>query len=56
MVCSGISLSSHTDLIVIHGGTLTEVDWDKIHDPYVRLYGGAIYNRFILLENNARLH
>ncbi|GBL84083.1 hypothetical protein AVEN_100930-1 [Araneus ventricosus] len=52
-----ISLGGHTDLNVVHGGTLTGVRYrDEILDPYVRPYAGAIGNDFILMDDNARPH
>ncbi|GFW66029.1 transposable element Tcb2 transposase [Trichonephila clavipes] len=57
MVWSGISLGSHTDLHVFQGGTLTVVRYrNKILDPYIHLYAGAIGNDFLLMYDNARPH
>ncbi|GBM74152.1 hypothetical protein AVEN_216161-1 [Araneus ventricosus] len=53
MVWAGISLGGHTDLHVIHGGTLTGVRYrDEILDPYAGSFG----NDFILIDDNARPH
>ncbi|GFV88877.1 transposable element Tcb2 transposase [Trichonephila clavipes] len=50
----GISLGSHTDLHVFHGGTVTGLRYrDETLDPYVRPYAAAIGNDFILMDDNA---
>ncbi|GFX54175.1 transposable element Tcb2 transposase [Trichonephila clavipes] len=57
MVWAGISLGGHTDLHVFQGGTLTGVRYRvETLDPYVRPYTGAIFNDFILMDNNAQHH
>ncbi|GBN51828.1 hypothetical protein AVEN_23549-1 [Araneus ventricosus] len=56
-IWAGISLGSHTDLHVFHGGTLIGVRYrDEILDPYVRPYARAIGNDFILMDDNALPH
>ncbi|GFV47599.1 transposable element Tcb2 transposase [Trichonephila clavipes] len=57
LVWAGISLGGHTDLHVLHGGTVTGLRYrDEILDPYVRPYAAAIGNDFILMDDNARPH
>ena len=52
MVRAGISLSSHTDLHVFHGGNLTGVRYrDEILDAHVRPYDASIGNDFILISD-----
>ncbi|GFX85160.1 transposable element Tcb2 transposase [Trichonephila clavipes] len=57
LVWAGILLGGHTDLHVLHGGTVTGLRYrDEILDPYVRPYAAAIGNDFILMDDNARSH
>ncbi|GBO04519.1 hypothetical protein AVEN_67568-1 [Araneus ventricosus] len=47
------SLDGHTDLHVLHGGTLIAVkDRDEVLDPYVRQ--NAIGEEFIQMDDSAR--
>ena len=58
MVWSGISLDGHTDLVVLHRGTLTAKRYrDVILHTHVRLYAGAIGDWFIMMMDGcARPH
>lgn len=57
MVCTGISLSDHTDLHVLHGGTLTCVRYrDDVLYSYARPYVRAFANDFIAVDDNARTY
>ena len=54
MVWGGISRNVRTDLQVIRG-TMTGLRYrDEIIDPFVRPYAGAVGERFILMDDNAR--
>jgi hypothetical protein len=57
MVWGGISWDGHTDLIVLHRGTLTAQQYqDEILNTQVWLYAGVIGNGFIFMDDNACCH
>ena len=57
MVWAGISLDGRTDLYVFPRGGITAVRYrDKVREPIVRPYAGAIGDTFMLMQDNARAH
>lgn len=50
MVWGGISMDGRTELIIIKNGSLTG------QRPVVRLYAGAMWSDFVLMDDNASLH
>ncbi|GBM21751.1 hypothetical protein AVEN_118279-1 [Araneus ventricosus] len=57
MVWAGIMLDGRKPLHVFERGTVTGVRYrDKILEPYVRLFRGAVGPEFILMDDNTRQH
>ena len=57
MIWEGIFLVGHSDLHVLHRGSLTGVRYrDEYLDAYVRSYAAVIGNDFILMDDNSRPH
>ena len=57
MLWGGISLTGHTDLVLLDGGSLTADRYIKnILEPHVVPYAPFIGNDFLLMHDNARPH
>ena len=57
MVWAGISIGGHTDLYIIHNGTLmAQRCRDEILRPIVTPYAAAIGHGFLFMDDNARPH
>ncbi len=54
MVRAGVSIDGRTDLYVLDRGTMTAQRYrDKVLDPIVRPYAGAVSEAFIVMHDNA---
>ncbi|GFY15624.1 transposable element Tc1 transposase [Trichonephila clavipes] len=57
MVWAGIMINGHTCLHVVANGTMTGQRYiDEVLLPHVRLFRGAVGDKFIFMDNNATCH
>ncbi|GFV66210.1 transposable element Tcb2 transposase [Trichonephila clavipes] len=54
MMCAGIVINGHTRLHVVANGTMTGQRYiDEVLLPYVRLFRGAVGDKFVFMDDNA---
>ncbi|GFV71773.1 transposable element Tc1 transposase [Trichonephila clavipes] len=57
MVWAGIMINGHTRLHVVANGTMTGQRYiDEVLLPHVRLFRGAVGNKFVFMDDNATCH
>ncbi|GFU68849.1 transposable element Tc1 transposase [Trichonephila clavipes] len=57
MVWAGIMINGHTRLHVVANGTMTGQRFiDEVLLPHVRLFRGAVGNKFVFMDDNAACH
>ncbi|GFW85008.1 transposable element Tcb2 transposase [Trichonephila clavipes] len=57
MVWAGIMINGHTRLHVVANGTMTGYRYiDEVLLPHVRLFRGAVGDKFVFMEDNATCH
>ncbi|GFT24365.1 transposable element Tcb2 transposase [Trichonephila clavipes] len=57
MVCTGIMINGRTRLHVVANGTMTGQRYiDEVLLPHVRLFRGAVGDKFVFMDDNATCH
>ncbi|GFV36762.1 transposable element Tcb2 transposase [Trichonephila clavipes] len=57
MVCAGIMINGRTRLHVVANGTMTgQRNIDEVLLPHVRLFRGAVGDKFVFMDDNATCH
>ncbi|GFS77532.1 transposable element Tcb2 transposase [Trichonephila clavipes] len=57
MVCAGIMINGRTRLHVVANGTMTGQRYiDEVLLPHVRLFRGAVGDKFVFMDDNATCH
>ncbi|GFS97099.1 uncharacterized protein TNCV_184501 [Trichonephila clavipes] len=57
MVWAGIMINGRTRLHVVANGTMTGQRYiDEVHLPHVRLFRGAVGDKFVFMDDNATCH
>ncbi|GFS57839.1 transposable element Tc3 transposase [Trichonephila clavipes] len=57
MVWAGIMINDHTRLHVVANGTMTDQRYiDEVLLPHVRLFRGAVGDKFVFMDDNATCH
>ncbi|GFX02840.1 transposable element Tcb2 transposase [Trichonephila clavipes] len=57
MVWAGIMINGHTRLHVVANGTMTDQRYiDEVLLPHVRLFRGAVGDKFVFMDDNATCH
>ncbi|GFV86855.1 transposable element Tcb2 transposase [Trichonephila clavipes] len=57
MVCAGIMINGRTCLHVVANGTMTDQRYiDEVLLPHVRLFRGAVGDKFVFMDDNATCH